>query len=89
MFSCIFAYKVQFHDSFSVGKAKTEYLLSILFYRVLRFLNMDGVFESKEVPGDFVTNMKQINGQSDLTSMSSFSSSSYLTVRSSLYIILI
>ena len=32
-------------------------------------------------PGDFVTNMKQINSQSDLTSMSSFASPSYLTVR--------
>ena len=41
-------------------------------------------------PGDFVTNVnvKQINSQSELTSMSSFAGPSYLTVRSSLYIIL-
>ena len=40
-------------------------------------------------PGDFVTNVKQINSQSDLTWMSSFACPSYVTVRSSLYIILI
>ena len=40
-------------------------------------------------PGDFVTNVKQINSQSDLTSMLSFAGPSYLTVRISLYIILI
>ena len=41
----------------------------------------------KRQPGDFVKNVRQINSQSDLTSMSSFAGPSYLTVRSSLYII--
>ena len=41
------------------------------------------------IPDDFVTNVKQISSQSDLTSMSSFAGPSYLTVRSSLCIILI
>ena len=39
-------------------------------------------------PGDFVTNVKKINSQSDLTLMSSFAGPSYLTVRSSYYVIL-
>ena len=43
----------------------------------------------EDIPGDFVTNVKQINSQSNLTSMSNFGSPSYLTVRSSLFIILI
>ena len=38
------------------------------------------------VPGDFVTKVKQINSQSDLTSMLSFAGPSYLTIRSSVYI---
>ena len=46
-----------------------DYLLSPSFY---------------PFPGDFVTNVKQISSQSDLTSMSSFAGPSYLTVRSSL-----
>ena len=41
------------------------------------------------IPDDFVTNVKQINSQTDLTSMSSFAGPSYLTVRSSLCIILV
>ena len=40
-------------------------------------------------PGDFVTEVKQINSQSDLTWMKSFGDQSYLTIRSSVYIILI
>ena len=44
---------------------------------------------NKFAPGDFVTNVKQINSQSDLTSISSFAGPSYFTVRSSLYTILI
>ena len=43
-------------------------------------------FCQREVPGDFVTNVKQTNSQSDLTSMSSFAGPSYITVRSFLYI---
>ena len=35
-------------------------------------------------PGDFATKVKQINSQSDLIYMSSFSGLSYLTIRSSL-----
>ena len=38
-------------------------------------------------PGDFVTNMKQINGQSYLISMSSFAGPSYLSIRSSVCMI--
>ena len=38
---------------------------------------------------DFGTKMKQNNSQSELTSMSSFVGPSYLTIRSSVYIILI
>ena len=38
-------------------------------------------------PGDFVTKMKQINSQSDSFSMSSFAGLTYLTIRSSVYII--
>ena len=41
------------------------------------------------VPGDFVTKVKQLNSQSDLIWMASFAGPSYLTVRSSVYIILI
>ena len=40
-------------------------------------------------PSDFVTNMTQINNQSDLISMSSIAGPSYLTIRSSVYMILI
>ena len=40
-------------------------------------------------PADFIKNVRQINSKSDLTSMSRFAGPSYLTVRSSLYIILI
>ena len=41
------------------------------------------------VPGDFITKVKQVNSQSDLLSMSSFAGPSYLTIRSSVCIILI
>ena len=37
-------------------------------------------------PGDFLTEVKQINSQSDLISMSNFAGPSYLTVRPSVYI---
>ena len=37
-------------------------------------------------PGDFVTNVKQINIQSDLISLSSFAGPFHLTIRSSVYI---
>ena len=40
-------------------------------------------------PGDFATKVKQINSQSDLIWMSRFSGPTYLTIRSSVYIILI
>ena len=40
-------------------------------------------------PGDFFTKVKQINSQSDLFWMTSFAGSSYLTIRSTVYIILI
>ena len=40
-------------------------------------------------PGDFFTNVTQINSQSDLISMSSFAGPSYLTIRSSVYMILV
>ena len=43
---------------------------------------------SVRIPGDFVKKVKQINNQSDLISMSSFAGPSYLTIRSSVYIIL-
>ena len=46
-------------------------------------------FFHKFMPGDFVTKVKQINSQSDLISMSNFAGPSYLTIRSSVYIILI
>ena len=46
-------------------------------------------FWSNDTPGDSVTNVKQIESQSDLASMSSFADPSHLTVRSSLCIILI
>ena len=39
------------------------------------------------LPGDFATKVKQINSQSDLIWMSSFAGPSYLTIRSSVYII--
>ena len=45
--------------------------------------------EMRILPSDFVKIVRQINSQSDLTSMSSFAGPSYLTVRSSLHIILI
>ena len=41
------------------------------------------------IPGDFATKVKQINSQSGLIWMSSFAGPSYLTIRSSVYIILI
>ena len=40
-------------------------------------------------PGDFVTKVERINNQSDLTWMTSFAGPSYLTIRFSVYIILI
>ena len=40
-------------------------------------------------PGDFITKVTQINSQSDLISMSSFAGPPYLTIRSSVSIILI
>ena len=40
-------------------------------------------------PGDLVTKVKQIDGQSDLIWMTSFAGPSYLTIRSSVYSILI
>ena len=50
------------------------------------FISNDGCFRK---PGDLVTNVTQINSQSDLISISSFAGPSYLTIRSSLCIILI
>ena len=41
------------------------------------------------LPGDLVTKVKQINSPSDLIWMTSFAGPSYLTIRSSVYIILI
>ena len=41
------------------------------------------------IKGDFITKVKQVNGQSDLISMSIFAGPSYLTIRSSVCIILI
>ena len=42
------------------------------------------------IPGDFVKKVEQIlNDQSDLILMSSFAGPSYLTIRSSVYVILI
>ena len=41
------------------------------------------------LPGDFVTNVTQINSQSDLISMPRFVGPVYLTIRSSFYTILI
>ena len=46
------------------------------------------IFINQE-PGDFITKVKQVNSQSDLISMSSFAGPFYLTVRSSVCIILI
>ena len=43
----------------------------------------------KKYPADFFPKVKQINSQSDLISMASFAGPSYLTIRSSVYIILI
>ena len=45
-------------------------------------------FSSKKKPGDFITNVKQINNQSDLISMSNFAGPFYLTIRSSVCMIL-
>ena len=39
--------------------------------------------------GDLVTKVKQINSQSDFTRMTSFADLSYITIRFSVYIILI
>ena len=50
--------------------------------------NVHDVLE-QTIPGDSVTKVKQNNSQSDLTSMSSFAGPSYLTIRSSVYIICI
>ena len=47
------------------------------------------LFFFPQVPGDFVAKVKQINGQSDLISMSNFAGPSYLTTISFVYIILI
>ena len=66
-------------------------LKGIIFSLVL---NLDlyrgtGKFQKQlNVPGDLVTKVKQINSQSDLIWMTSFAGPSYLTVRSSVYIIL-
>ena len=46
------------------------------------------IFTEITQPGDFVMNVKQINSQSNLTSMTSFAGPSYLTIKSSVYIIL-
>ena len=51
------------------------------------FQNM--AFCSVSYPGDFITKVKQVNSQSDIVSMSSFAVPSYLTIRSSVCIILI
>ena len=47
------------------------------------------MFELLICPGDFVTKVKQINNQSDLIWMTGFAGPSYLTIRSSVYMILI
>ena len=52
-------------------------------------INDDCDCTSLLLPGDFITNMKQVNSQSDLISMSSFAGPSYPTLRSSFCIILI
>ena len=45
--------------------------------------------QRRKFPGDVGTKVKQINGQSDLIYMSSFAGKFYLTIKSSVYIILI
>ena len=57
----------------------------------LTFLNTGfrGILNPFEYPGDFVTKVKQINSQLDLIWMLSFAGPSYLTIRSSVHIILI
>ena len=52
------------------------------------FLEIEGLL-AQHWPDDFATKVKQINSQSDLIWMSSFAGPSYLTIRSSVYIILI
>ena len=41
------------------------------------------------LPGDFITEVKQVNSQSDLISMSIFAGPFYLTIKSSVCIVLI
>ena len=50
---------------------------------------LTAVSQGIQNPGDFVSNVKQINNQSDLIWMTSFAGPSYFTIRSSVYIILI
>ena len=47
------------------------------------------VLTTLQQPGDFVTKVKQINSQSDVIWMRRFAGLSYLTIRSSVYTILI
>ena len=55
----------------------------------LVYSKRSNAFVSEKEPGDFATKVKQINSQSDLIWMSSFAGPSYLTMSSSVYIILI
>ena len=57
-------------------------------YIKLRVQIHHDIFTEITQPGNFVMNVKQINSQSNLTSMTSFAGPSYLTIRSYVYIIL-
>ena len=53
------------------------------------FLGKESLLSPSPKPGDFITKVKQINSRSDLIWVTSFAGPSYLTTRSSVYIILI
>ena len=62
------------------GESLSAIIFDAMLFKRVKILNC---------PGDFATTVKQINSQSDLIWMSSFAGPSYLTIMSSVYIILI
>ena len=77
------------HKEIIDREMKHKLPFSVLFYELTFFCEV--LYEVPLIPGpgDFVTKVKQINSQSDFIWMTSFDGPSYLTVRSSVYIILI
>ena len=70
-------------------RSRMENLISQLEAQIEMLSSVRILVFDNHVPGDFITKVKQVNSQSDLISMSIFAGPPYLTIRSSVCIILI